>query len=206
MSQRKNILQSLLVGFFILMGASPARAVMIDFVSNNITVEFGSSFNVDVVVSGLHENDPAQIVSAYDLYISYDPSIIDAAAVLFGSNLNGGDPAKSDQGYSNSATGELNIWELSHLGDLSLDAMQPDTFTLATISFDTVAEGTSSLEFIDHPFFGFQDIKGLDAVPLQVEIGAGSVLVGPAAVVPEPGSLWLLLPGLLLLFRKKISY
>jgi hypothetical protein len=70
---------------------------------------------------------------------------------------------------------------VSLLSDAALLALQGgDSVVLATLNFDAIAIGTSSLEF---HFDAFNDVKGSGNTPLTLDAKAGSV-----AVVPEPSA------------------
>ncbi len=101
-------------------------------------------FSVDVVVSGLSSAN--EIVAAFDLDVTYDPSILTATGVTFGTLL--GDPAlfEADNGVV-LTSGRIDFWALSLLSDADLVLLQPDSFSLATFSFQTLGAGTTDLLF-----------------------------------------------------------
>ena len=84
--------------------------------------------------------------------------------------------------------GSVSLDEISFLFDFELDALQPESFTLATLSFTGDNGGTSALGF------GTVDLSdaAFPASSLTVDqmVGA-SVTVASSGVVPEP-STWLL--------------
>jgi len=181
---------SLLLGLFIFLRVAPASAITIDFLPSNQSVAMGDTFDVDVVIS--HLWDAGEIVSAYDLDVSYDATILSATGVTFGGYLD--DllfPGFSIQDAVLSTTGIVDLFELSFLWDDELAAQQLDSFTLATISFDALMAGTSALIFEPDPLYGI-DVKGRDYQILPLDVGIGSITVD----VPEPASLFLLLSGL----------
>ena len=119
-----------------------ASAITINIVPDSQTVQVGDAFNLDVVVSGLSAAN--EIVSAYDLDISYDTSILNATAVSFGSYLDSPlYPSIQDSVLTNPGT--VNIAELSFLFDDELALQQTDSFTLATLSFDALMAGVSAI-------------------------------------------------------------
>lgn len=176
-----------------LMWVSPVIAISLDIEPSMQTVGLGS-FNVDVVISGL--NAAGEIVSAFDLDVAYDDSMLSATDVTFGSFL--GDPL-AFEAFTNvdlTTPGIVDFAELSLLFDFELASIQPDTFTLATLTFEATAFGTSSLIFSD----GFDDIKGRSIfdgsnfIPAILQID--SVGTANVSAVPEPGTILLLGSGL----------
>ena len=185
---------------FLLSWISTAGAITIGFQPSAQSVAIGDSVDVDITVSGLEAGGLDEIVSAYSLVIGYDASILSATGATFGSSL-GFSFSSSDLAYD---TGEVLISELSLSPDDELAALQPDSFVLATLSFDATGQGTSSLEFLDYIQFGTNfgiDVKGRSVgyVPqvLNLTADSGSIQVdgGPPAI-PEPGAVFLLGSGL----------
>jgi hypothetical protein len=117
-------------------------------------------------------------VSAYDLDVTYDSSVLSATGVTFGLLL--GDELLFEvlNASDVSVPGLVDFAQVSLLSDAELAALQSDPFTLATLEFDAIGVGTSSLDFV---FDAFNDIKGRTALVLDVDPGSGSV-----NVVPEP--------------------
>ncbi len=166
-----------IVGMALCLIPFSATAITIGFEPASQTVEVGDTLSVDVVVSDLG----GEIVSAYDLDITYDASILTATDVSFGLLL--GDEAwwevLNDSDLS--TPGLVDLAQVSLLSDAELDALQPDDeFTLATIEFLAIDLGESSLDFV---FDAFNDIKGFNAEPLDVDPVSGGV-----RVIPEPHS------------------
>jgi hypothetical protein len=164
--------------------AVPALGISLDVIPSSTTVMPGDSFSIDVVVSDLG----LEVVSAFDLDLSYDPTIVDATGVTFGTYL--GDPALFEAFTAAVLSpGLVDFAEVSLLSDAQLLALQTgmDPFSLATISFDALALGTSPLTFS-----GDVDVKGLLALRLDVEVGDGVV-----NVVPEPHAFVAFLVGAL---------
>lgn len=193
---KKNLIGiTLLFGLFGFFHTTPALAITIDFLPSSQSVAVGDTFDVDVVISGLW--DAGEIVSAYDLDVSYDATNLSATGVIFGGYLDDllfpGFFTIQDAVLSTAGT--VDLFELSFLWDDELAVQQPDSFTLATISFDALVAGTSALIFEPYLNFGI-DVKGRDALVLPLDVGIGSINITDVASVPEPASLLLMLSGL----------
>jgi len=161
-------------------------AVFLGFSPGSTAFSNGDALSLDIVVSGLDAD--FEIVSAFDLNVNYDSSLLSFTGATFGSDL--GANTSSDMfdfsadayaDYDDSMMGTVNLWSLSWLSDTELEAIQGDSVTLATLDFDALGSGDTA----DALSFGFgpgQDIKGLNAEPLDI--------------VPEPGTFVLLISGL----------
>ena len=182
-----------LLAFYVLSWAPSAHAISLGFVPASQTLGIGDSVAVDVVISDL--NAAGEIVSTYDLDVNYDPSILSATGVAFGGFL--GDPFFFEvlQDSDISVPGVVDFAELSLLSDAELQLLQQDTFTLATLFFDTLRLGTSPLSFF---FDSSNDVKGLNGQTLTLTAGDGNV-----NVVPEPGTLLLQGSGLAALAARR---
>jgi hypothetical protein len=167
-----------------LLWVSPVLAISLGFVPSTQTVGLGA-FDVDVVISDLS----GEIVSAFDLDVTYDATNLNATGVTFGPLL--GDPFlfEAVEDFDLSISGVVDFAELSLLFDFELDAIQPDTFTLATLTFDAIAVGTSSLDFI---WNGSNYIIGRNGLVLNISSTPGSV-----SAVPEPATILLVGSGLI---------
>ena len=134
------------------------------------TFNSGDSVSVGLLVTGL---DP-EIVSAYDLDVSYDASILNANNVLFSTALGG--PGDALENF-NKLPGVVNLASVSLLSDADLSTLQGSSVTLATIQFTALSTGdTSSLAY------SAWDLKGAGNKELQV--------------VPLPAAVWLFGSGM----------
>lgn len=188
-----------LLALFLFTGSAHGGVITLDAVISSPSVSVGDSFDVDIVISGL-DNGAAPSVGAFDIFLDYDDSVLVATSATFSSFLDGGVFFGSLQDTVFS-TGQVNVAEISFLeGSLTqcffcvapfLDDIQPDTFTLFTLSFNAIGAGNSGLDF------GFVDIKDSDlgATELPVTANNGGVDVLPNDV-PEPNAILLIAIGL----------
>lgn len=178
---------------------SSAHAASLSFVPDSSTVELGNSINIDIIVSDLG-NGASPSLSAFDIGIAYLPTFIDASTVSYGTSLNNGDPIDSFTNTDLSTAGLALIGEVSFLFDL--DNTQLDSFILATLSFDALALGTSTLAFdftgLGAGLFG----SDLLATQLAVDVTAGSIEVIASSNVPEPSTLLLLIGGMVFIRKR----
>ncbi|MDJ0789779.1 MAG: cohesin domain-containing protein [Myxococcota bacterium] len=164
----------------ILLAADASLGLAIELNPPAQKIASGETTMVRIVASGLG----GEIVSAYDLDLTYDPAILAAVSVSFGPLL--GDPALFQviESFDVSTDGVVDFAQLSLLSDTALLALQtPPAFTLAVVEFRAIGSGTSPLAL---RFDDFNDVKGLNGEQLVVTAKPGSVTVTP--VIPEPSA------------------
>jgi len=172
-----------ILGFLILsfLQTTSAYALVLEFSPFSSTVSWGDSFGVDLVLS-----DRVNPVGAFDLDVAYDSSILTVTGIVFGTSL--GNPIETIESFDLSGSGVADLLQISLLPVLQLDLLQPPSFSLATIFFDAVGLGSSSMVFSQAII---SDASGATLFP---ELVTGQVEV--MAPVPEPSTFLLLGGGL----------
>jgi hypothetical protein len=218
MNKSWHLLLALVLG--VLLGGSSAHAISVAFDPASQTVQLGDTVTVGIKISGLTAPG-APSLSAFDLDVSFNSSILSLASVSFG------DPVLGDQldlgGFGCSflpglycdtaaGVGSVNLFELSADSSADLDLLQAADFILATLSFNTAGTGTSPLTLSlnslvsseNRDQFGNacdpdQTVQGIfcDPVALTADSTNGSVTVESRAAVPEPATFFLLGSGLI---------
>jgi hypothetical protein len=167
-----------IVGMLGVLQPTAAFAAMIAFAPASQTVT--GSAQVQVVISDL-----TTTVGGFDIVVGFDPTILSPTGVEFGPFL--GDPGAGEAANTFMfVPAGLNITSVSFLSAVELDLLQPGSFALGTLLFNTFAEGTSPLTFVQ------ADVVDALAQPIVLTTLDGSV----TKVVPEPGTLVLLTIGL----------
>lgn len=178
-----------------------AAATHIDLSPSTTNTTVGSSFSVDVLISGLSAATPALAVTDYDLFISYSSSLMNASGVVFGTGLGG--PADSISGSDLSIPGVAELFAISFDPYATLRGLQGDSFKLATLNFLALAPTPgSSLAFVQNLSF-VVDLINMDEDPINganpavcqplscVSIGGGRVVIREGGTAPEPTPLLL---------------
>lgn len=188
----KIIQIALLFGLVGLGHSSSAFAINLEInvVPANQTFSVGDSFTADIVVSDLNASN--EIVSAFDLDISYDAAIMDVTGVLFDTSL----------GFSIQddilSSGLVELAEISLELDSALDTLQGDSIKLASLFFDAVSEGVGNISFLQADLVG----RNGQGITSGGTIGSASVTV--SNTVPNAGTLMLMMTGMIWLSVKRI--
>jgi hypothetical protein len=190
----RSTLAKLLVGLlaFVLTNRQASAAIILSLEPASQTVSAGSPVSMDLVVSNSNPLVSAG-VGAFDVDLTYNPAVLSAMSVTFGTHL--------DLGVSGSIqNSNLSTPGLIHLDEVSLEASselllnQPASFTLATLNFSGTAPGVSSVNFTSAIL---SDVTGLQSITPETVAGQVEVTGGGVAV-PDPASTANLLPlGLL---------
>ena len=175
----KSVLRTLCGVCAWLLWASPVVAATIALTPDVVTVTPGETIDVAAIISGLGNGVPPS-VGAFDLDVSFNPSLLTPTDVTFGPFLGNESLLEAITGFSFATPGIVEFAEVSLLPTTDLDALQPDSFQLATLSFVGVGHGTTALLFSR----------------IRVDDAFGDKIPTSAAV-PEPASFALVGIGLL---------
>ena len=139
---------------------SSASAVLIGFSPSSSTVNVGDTFDVDVVISDLG----GEIITAYDLDVTYDTSKLLATDIQFSNQLGEFFFEVFNETDLLTTPGVIDFKQGSFLPDSILGLIQDGvSVTIASLSFEAVAAGSSLLNFdpFSLPLPGEIDVKGL---------------------------------------------
>lgn len=158
------------------------------FLSITRISQTGNSVNVDIGISGL-ASGAAPSLSGYDVNLSFDPSYLAFAGVVFGDAALGNQLDLASLGsttiFELAGAGIVNLFELSGDTVEDLNTLQADSFNLATVTFDVLNAGTSLMQL---------DINAL------VDAGGNALsavtLSAPVTTVPLPSAFLLMAPAL----------
>jgi hypothetical protein len=170
--------------------APVSHAALLSLQPDTSVASNGDTVSFQLLVSGLGDFGPDSL-GAFDLSVSYDAAVLSFADYSLGHFL--GDLAgftALDVSGGDSG-GAVNLAEISLLLPANLDALQPDTFLLASLSFDVLNLGpgaTTSLDIVDGALLS--DAAG---TALAVSIDRPATI----GAIPLPGTLLLILGGIL---------
>ncbi len=176
----KKCLAFLVLALFVI-GVGSAGAVTLSLDPAFQQVGVGNNAVVDLNISGLG-NFTSPSLGGFQLDLTYDSAILGFDSVAFGPYLGDEGAFEVDNLFDGSVAGSLVLNPTSFLSALELDALQPDTFTLATLTFSALAVGYSSL-LLENVVLSDADGFSFADVTLQ------NAAIAP---VPEPGT-WLLM-------------
>ena len=129
--------------FMIAFFSSRVWAIALSFEESASTINIGESIEIDLVISGLENNN----LAAFDFNVNFDDSILDFNSYSLGTGLGTGwDISDFSLGYLGAGSCNVHLSEFSWLWDFTF---QPDSFTLATLTFTGAGVGTSPLSFSD---------------------------------------------------------
>ena len=174
----KSTMNTLTVAGTLLSGVW-VHAVSLDLSPASSSVNLGDQVQVELRISGLGDGT-APSLGAYDFMLAFNPTVLGFSAFSFGDSILGNQLDLAGfgtvAGFDGGTPGQLSVFEISLDLSTDLDTLQAGAFALGTISFNTLGNGVSALEFTS---VLFSDAGGN---PLAVQFGSGSISV------PEPVS------------------
>jgi hypothetical protein len=109
---------------------------------SQVSVSTGDSVQIDINVSGLGAGT-APSVGVYDVALAFDPTILSFTNVSWGTGLD--TFGLGDIRTVTTSAASIELFELSLDSPGDLNAFQPASFLLASISFTGINAGTSDL-------------------------------------------------------------
>jgi hypothetical protein len=162
-------------------GSKALAAVSLSLEPSTQTINVGASAAMDLVISGLADHASPSL-GAFDLDLKYDPAILSAVSLTFGSYLDLG-VLGSSRFSDLSTVGIIHVDEVSFEDSIALNDAQPSTFTLTTLNFTGFAPGTSA---VDLSFASLSDELGQSLTDFSTM--RGSILVSRVNGVPDASS------------------
>lgn len=215
---RRDVLIGLLLGFFLVISSTPAKAITVGLDPVTKEVLLGNTASFNLVISGLG-NATENTLGSFDLVVGFNPAILNINplnGVHFGDLLLGDqlDPSGSESCYEASLSGgKFNLYGFSLATSVSLVNYQTNDFILATLDFYAINIGESFLTLsyskksngIDDVLLG--DALGNPISTTNVVLNGGSVVVNGVNPVPEPSTMLLFGSGICgfttFMFRKR---
>lgn len=173
----------------------PAEAITISIEPVSTLAAVGSRFEIELLVSGLGD-EAAPSLGAFDLDLLFDDDLVGVSAVSFSDQLD-----LSGLGSEQSITlfsDGITLSERSLDSAEDLDAMQRPAFLLASLIFEPMREGSTTIQVVVKSLEDSMDEQ------LLVDVVGGRVDVASSGVgIPEPSTALLLGLGLLGLSTRK---
>ena len=190
-----------ILGMLLLLMSSTAYSITLDFSPSSSNVTVGDTFDVELTISGLADF-AVDSLGAFDIDVLFDSSVLGFNGIAYGDPILGDQLDPFNLGSLTATTpsaGSVNLFQVSFDLASDLNSLQVGSFTLATLTFDALAAGSS---FLDFGAYTLSDAFGsaLTATTLQ---GSANAAV---ASVPESSSLILMsfaLFGLVALGKKR---
>jgi hypothetical protein len=187
----------LLCSFFLAAGTLCHASIILSVSPASQSVTLGSPVSFDVNISGLGNGTA---LGTYDINLGFDPTLLSYSSIVFGNQVD--ISGLGDIQSVTPGTGTVDVFELSLDSPSDLNSLQASSFTLATLTFDTLATGTNSPLTLSVNALG-------DAVgnSINANLENGSVTInGLVTSVPEPSMIFSMVAGLFLIGGAKSRF
>lgn len=178
-------LKSLFAAGCLLLSAASNATTIINVSPNLQQANIGDTVSVNLTISGVNTG-AVPALGAYDISLSFDPSLLSFEVATFGSQLD--IHGLGDVQTVTPSTGSVEIFEVSLYSANDLTMLQKSSFTLGNIWFQTLAAGTSALTLSVN---ALADANG-NSLVANTENGSINI-----SSVPEPDGVQLIATGLL---------
>ena len=173
-----------------------ATLISLDFDKDQYAV--GDQVSADIVISDIETEFGFQkLLGGFSMNVNFDDSLLAFDQATFGDKLNGGFTMDSMTNVLSGA-GILLLEEISFSFDLFNFQNGVPSFTLATVQFTALAEGSGTPSFSN-----IELTNDIGDAFVSVNSGRELLTIGSAQAIPEPHMLALLLPFMFLAVRKK---
>lgn len=160
-----------------------AFSAILDIQPSVQEVHTGNQFTLDIGISGLEENEQ---IGGYDFDLFFDPSIFSFSGYKLSDNLGSLTNSQAlDFSAGLTGSGKVNLSSISLIDNLSF---QPGAFSLASVTFNAIGEGSGEFSL---PNVLLSDFFGEE---ITAEIKSASV-----SSVPEASAMPLFCAGFLML-------
>lgn len=167
--------------------AGNVQAATISLLPSAETVDAGSPITLDLKISVL---GGGTALGTFDLNVGFNPSILSFASASYGDPVLGDELNLEGFGTISQTTpgpSAVEVFELSLDSPGALASQQPGGFTLATLTFQSLAAGTSPLDL------SVNALGDQNGAPVSASLQNATVVVTP---VPLPATIWSLLSGI----------
>lgn len=173
---------------FVLIAACPNvfADIIISVVPNTQSLVTGSTVTVELEIAGLGGFSPPAL-GVFDLNLAFDPTLLSFSNATFG------DPVLGDQldptgmgntiSFFSSGSGTVELFDLSLDSDTILNSLQPASFGLVSVIFNSIGQGTSPLTL------SINAVGDADGNSLSVDLQNGSINLTAVSATPEPATL-----------------
>lgn len=169
---------------FLAVGTLCHAAVILSIDPSSQNVPLGTPANVNIDISGLGNGTA---LGTYDINLGFDPTLLSYSGIVFGNQVD--ISGLGDIQSVTPGTGTVEVFELSLDFAAELNSLQAKSFTLATLTFDTLATGSNSPITLSVDALG--DAYG-NSIAATLQNGSVTI-AGASSSVPEPSTLLMLL-------------